>query len=308
MRTLSRTSYMPRYVPTNYRVMSDSGIDTDEELNNSDSDITCDADATTAIPAGSLIKVESELMWVTATGATLTVSRIDPVVHTTNQDIYVYKVSNCVLWLPGQDDPQSATIRDRSGNGNNGTITDATWIRQSSGLWALSFDGTGNVVKTGVVSVPSAFTALTWWKRSGASGGSSASDYHTIFTALNGRNDYNGFLVASDGTSCRGDINTSLGNYNSTTVTIAATGWHLIGYMWTGSNLYTLTDGNVSAATVTTGTLNSGTTGMRMGRWLDNNNYYLANGLIALPRVLNAAITATQFAGIFRQERSLLGV
>jgi len=49
--------------------------------------------------------------------------------------------STCVLWLPGQDDPQSATIRDRSGKGNNGTITGATWVRLGNGLWSLDFDG-----------------------------------------------------------------------------------------------------------------------------------------------------------------------
>jgi len=47
----------------------------------------------------------------------------------------------CVLWLPGQDDAYSATIRDRSGLNNNGTITGATWARTGKGLWYLSFDG-----------------------------------------------------------------------------------------------------------------------------------------------------------------------
>ena len=53
--------------------------------------------------------------------------------------------ANCVLWLPGQDDPQSSTIRDRSGNGNNGTFgagaAAPTWKRLPSGLWVLDFDG-----------------------------------------------------------------------------------------------------------------------------------------------------------------------
>jgi len=59
----------------------------------------------------------------------------------------------CVLWLPGQDDPQSSTIRDRSGNGNDGTITGATWTRQSKGLWALYFDGTDDYADCGAPSV-----------------------------------------------------------------------------------------------------------------------------------------------------------
>lgn len=52
----------------------------------------------------------------------------------------------CVLWLPGQDDAYSVTIRDRSGNNYNGAIIGANWIRNSKGLWVLSFDGTNDVV------------------------------------------------------------------------------------------------------------------------------------------------------------------
>ncbi len=48
--------------------------------------------------------------------------------------------ADTILWLPGQDDPQSAVIRDRSGNGNDGTIVGATWKQTSKGLWYLDFD------------------------------------------------------------------------------------------------------------------------------------------------------------------------
>lgn len=60
-----------------------------------------------------------------------------------------YASSGCVLWLPGQDDPQSSTIRDRSGYGNNGTIAGAAWKRLNSGLWYLYFDGSGDYVDLG---------------------------------------------------------------------------------------------------------------------------------------------------------------
>jgi len=53
--------------------------------------------------------------------------------------------SSCVLWLPGQDDPHSATLRDRSGKGNNGTIYGATWTRLPSGLWVQLYDGLDDV-------------------------------------------------------------------------------------------------------------------------------------------------------------------
>ncbi len=60
--------------------------------------------------------------------------------------------SSCVLWMPGQDDPQSAVIRDRSGSRTHGAITGATWVRLSSGLWCLSFNGTDQYVTIGDVA------------------------------------------------------------------------------------------------------------------------------------------------------------
>ncbi len=47
--------------------------------------------------------------------------------------------ANTKLWLPGQDDAFSSTIRDRSGNGNNGAITGPSWERNDQGLWYLDF-------------------------------------------------------------------------------------------------------------------------------------------------------------------------
>jgi len=53
--------------------------------------------------------------------------------------------ANCVLWTPGQDDPQSAVIRDRSGQGNDGAITGCLWVRTSKGTWVQNFDGDDEV-------------------------------------------------------------------------------------------------------------------------------------------------------------------
>lgn len=52
--------------------------------------------------------------------------------------------ANTVLWLPGQDDAYSSTIRDRSGYGNDGTITNVTWEKLSSGLWVMNLAPGGN--------------------------------------------------------------------------------------------------------------------------------------------------------------------
>lgn len=75
--------------------------------------------------------------------------------------------SSCVLWLPGQDDAQSSTIRDRSGKGNDGTITNATWVRNSKGLWVNRFDGDDDIDCGNTVSLqPTSFSYGCWFKPS----------------------------------------------------------------------------------------------------------------------------------------------
>jgi len=78
--------------------------------------------------------------------------------------------ADCVLYLPGQDDAYSATVRDRSGNGNNGTITGPTWTRLPSGLWVLDFDGSDDkVVSTsyfGDVNFKTTAFSVEWWANS----------------------------------------------------------------------------------------------------------------------------------------------
>jgi len=76
-----------------YPVDEDSGIDTDEALDTSETGVDCDADATTAIPVGTVIRIDNELMYVTATGTTLTVvrgySNTTGAAHTTDANIMI---------------------------------------------------------------------------------------------------------------------------------------------------------------------------------------------------------------------------
>ena len=73
----------------------------------------------------------------------------------------------CVLWLPGQDDAQSITIRDRSGLSNNGTISGATWRRTERGVWVLSFNGVNQFVQIAAgagssLDITSTITVMCW--------------------------------------------------------------------------------------------------------------------------------------------------
>lgn len=127
----------------------DSGIDTDEALDDSETGVDCDADATTAIPANSVIRVEDELMYVTATGTTLTVVRgyagSVATSHDTNKDIY---------------------IRTK----NDGTITGAIWKRLPSGLWYLDYDATDDeivVTKDSSIDITGKITIKGWYYPTG---------------------------------------------------------------------------------------------------------------------------------------------
>ncbi len=69
-----------------------------------------------------------------------------PLLARANSGLTFRPDANTVLWLPGQDDAYSTTIRDRSGKGNDGTILGASWNRNSQGLWYLDCDGTDDYV------------------------------------------------------------------------------------------------------------------------------------------------------------------
>jgi hypothetical protein len=79
-----------------YRYINDdTGIDTDEALDTTETDITMDADASSAMPVGSIIEIESEKCEVTATGTTVTVIRgvhgSTAANHGTNKDVFIKK-------------------------------------------------------------------------------------------------------------------------------------------------------------------------------------------------------------------------
>jgi len=56
------------------------------------------------------------------------------------------KKFSCVLDLSLQDEPISTSLKDRSGNGNDGIIINESWTKLSNGLWCLSLNGTDSYV------------------------------------------------------------------------------------------------------------------------------------------------------------------
>lgn len=89
-------------------VQIDTAIDTDEALDTSETGVDCDADASSAIPVGSVIHVDSEEMYVTATGTTLTVIRAFhgtiAATHNTNTNIFISKWKAATTAVAGVTD------------------------------------------------------------------------------------------------------------------------------------------------------------------------------------------------------------
>jgi len=92
---------------------------------------------------------------------TIKVARSPQIVHNGNP----YCEPGCVLYLPGYPGT-GATIRDFSGYGNHGTITGATWVRLSSGLWVQNHDGSDDKTKLAVNTDLdlSTLTVLLWFR------------------------------------------------------------------------------------------------------------------------------------------------
>mgnify|MGYP001571485890 CR=1 FL=1 len=213
--------------------------------------------------------------------------------------------SDCKLWLPGQDDPQSATLRDRSGQGNHGTITGAVWTRLSSGLWVLDFDGTDDRVTLSALNLSATdFTLLLWMKPTAAAIAAEKAVI-SMFSATTGW--WWRFWAGNSGL-----LFTSYdagGNFTSSTAgAIPAATWSHVAFVRVGAlgtsylNGADVTSGN----TVKNPMAYSGTDPFYIGCDYTPASFY--GGLQALVQIVSSAFSATQVNSRYQQERHLFGV
>ncbi len=238
--------------------------------------------------------------------------------------------ANTKLWLPGQDDAQSAVIRDRSGNGNDCSITGAVWKRNDKGLRYLDFDGLDDLITTGDAST------FKWLH-----GAEDTSNFKftikTWFFATSWIDDILGLLET--GTSASGSIGVSLwldnrssvprtrrilGIISNDTAAIVApdagdnsvpndTDWHQLVWTYdqtpaTGNSIIYLdktpkTTDNKSAETPST---SNSVRALEIGRIADSFSHY---GGLALPVIEQDVIwTQAQITSNYQQERPLVGM
>jgi len=191
-------------------------------------------------------------------------------------------VGNEVLYLPlYRPDMVGSTIYSKDRNRHACTVTGATW-----GIQGRSFGGDGdNILSDSVASAPTAFIALTWWKRLGNSGGATSDLYHAVLRGINGYNP-NCIFVSKDGTTV--NVAANIGGVGEVdTIAITAADWHLIGSIWTGSSLYATADGTVGAGNETAGTLEVWTHKVLLG--IVDATTYLTNGIIGDAWIINQA-------------------
>ena len=226
--------------------------------------------------------------------------------------------TNSVLWMPGQDDPQSATIRDRSGSGNDGVINGATWTQTSKGLWYLDYDAIDDITTIAAsASFENIFdgggTAIAWINP-GSDGETSAGVIFNIGAlfnpwAISAADEAGGFIKIRlfyrwDGTSY---------DTKSTTANIPINIWSHIAFTYdadsAGDAAILYFNGTSSALTTSTsiGTRLSGSGEILYIGNVDAGDRTFDGGL-ALPQLVSSILAATKIAGIYNAQRHLFGV
>ncbi|KKK96846.1 hypothetical protein LCGC14_2658680 [marine sediment metagenome] len=217
--------------------------------------------------------------------------------------------ANTVLWLPGQDDPQSSTIRDRSGNSNDGAITGALWKQTGQGLWYLDFDGTDDNVNLGTDASMDLtnFTIAVWAKLSVLPSDSGPENMWLFGKAqafnVNG---YQLWLRATDridvatSQAAASQESTSAGSVLTadTWLHIAGTVSGAVGKVYLGGDDVTSFSATHIAPTPASKTATIGLQG----------TIFDLNGGLALLRVYSKALSAGEIKGIFNTEIHLFGV
>jgi hypothetical protein len=220
----------------------------------------------------------------------------------TRRDKLLFKppISGCVLDLRGQPGIGDL-IYDRSTYGNHGTITGATNVRLSTGLMVKSFDA-ASFIDCGT-SVPHlAAPTLLAWIFSNA--------YETSYGAVITKNDGNIISLRMNDTNKH--IQLTLNNASSASSDLALTN----GQTYFIAATYDTTLGADNNKVYINGVLNgiatyntalSANGGLTtfIGKFSWGSNWI---GRIALPRILNRVLSATEIYSIYQSERHLFGV
>lgn len=187
---------------------------------------------------------------------------------------------------------------DSSGNGNNGTDSNMSYVNGKFGKCA-SFNGSSSKISvpSNMLGGASAITISCWVNLANHASQILAGDGRTVFRD----DDTDIILRASYGDTAGGDrgpefgITTSSG-FKSINVSprtyISLNTWHNLIGVYTGSNIYLYYDGNLISSTTHTGSISSNGSAAFIG--CSNGNAYFFNGLIEEVIIENRAWSAEE--------------
>ena len=212
--------------------------------------------------------------------------------------------SGSVLYMPGYP-AQGSTIQDFSGSGNNGTITGAIWKRLPSGLWYLDYDGSDDKVTiSGFTRPTTSMTVITW------AFSETQSENEPLLSAFEtGNEELFIFRITIGGklyVALRQSDHTLVDNSFVDVVTYDK--WEMFSFVASAAlgTFRVYINGTLDSGTDTyDGTLNDDGTDPLLIAARSGNRF---KGGQTLQRISNLALSATQIAGIFNQERHLFGV
>jgi hypothetical protein len=216
---------------------------------------------------------------------------------------------SCVLDLASPKyNPHSTTIFDKSGKNNHGTITGATWERLPSGQPVLSFDGTDDEVTCGdnASLYPARLTVMCWMNIIAFGGAASYLPVIHKQAHVNWSAPYEDYSIRYNPPA---DIIFSSSNADHTSVDdmiysgAVINQWYFVVGTHDGSNSILYVDTVLRHSSVNVGDLHQGAFPLYIGHNALLGNF--GNFKVALVRVLNTALSATQIAGTFNQERHL---
>ena len=220
---------------------------------------------------------------------------------------------NSVLYMPGLEGG-GTTVWDYSGNGNHGTITGATWVRLSSGVWAKNFDG-NDYINCGTASNLQIATGfLECWFRTDQLVGT-----HFIMGApcrnVGWAAPWVGFQMAYSVNDIR--WYGAVGGVYQTTITgvaqLASMVWAMLTITWDGTTAQILKNGAVvkSDATLGSGNITYGTSpsfviGVHSAD--DLSEYLSDQSQVALEHAGTVVPTEAQVLARFNQTKHLFGI
>ncbi|MEU1385856.1 MULTISPECIES: LamG-like jellyroll fold domain-containing protein [unclassified Nonomuraea] len=187
----------------------------------------------------------------------------------------------------GMNAGTGTAVADASGNGNNGTLTAATWTAGRYGQ-ALSFDGTSSwvtVADSSSLRLTNGMTLEAWVRPSSVTG------WRTVLMKEFGA-DLAYAIMGSGGSGPAAFIYTSSGANAPAASNLPLNTWSHVAATYDGSTLRMFVNGTQVATNPTVGNLRTGTSPLRIGGNSGSGDYF--SGLIDEVRVYNKALTAAQ--------------